>query len=224
MVARSALSDRIPKVLMPSAFTRDYLRLYVLTDAEAIGARDLSDSVSDAITGGATMVQYREKRADRNTMYTNALRLRQLTRDRGVPFIINDYVDLALAVEADGVHVGQADLPPKVARKVSEGRLWIGVSTHSLAQAEVAAKENPTYVAVGPIFPTLSKRDPDPTIGVGGVRNIRRVLGEAMPMVAIGGIDVSTVQEVRDGGADGVSVISAAWADDIVSACRALTS
>ncbi len=187
-----------------------------------MGARDPAHAVGAAIEGGATLVQYREKTASRNTMYETALQLRRVTRDGGIPFVVNDFVDLALAVDADGVHLGQSDLPVAAARAAGGDRLWYGVSTHSPAQALVAAQAQPAYIAIGPVFPTASKADPDPAIGVDGIRAVRTALPD-VPLVAIGGISADTIAAVRAAGADGVSVIRAAWqAPDIAAACRAL--
>jgi len=209
---------------MGCTFTREFLRLYILTDTDAIGDRDLCTAVGDAIDGGATLVQYRDKHADRKTMYANALQLRALTRERGIPFVINDYVDLALAVEADGVHVGQDDLPAAVVRRIAQDRLWVGVSTHSIEEAGAALADEPAYLAVGPVFPTRTKANPDPVIGVEGVRAVRTLVGPDVPLVAIGGIDLSTAAAVRKAGADGIAVVSAIWSSDIVGACRALAT
>ena len=124
----------------------------MITDHALIGPRDVGTVVEAAIAGGATLVQYREKHAERKVMYDTALRLREVTRARGIPFVVNDFVDLALAVGADGVHLGQYDLPLDAARRIAGTRLWYGVSTHSVDQALNAAANEPAYVAIGPVF------------------------------------------------------------------------
>lgn len=208
---------------MPIPFDRHHLHLYVVTERAALRTGDLCEAVRAAVAGGATLVQYREKHLDRNTMYTNALQLRALTRDLHVPFVVNDYVDLALAVEADGVHLGQTDLPLAAAREVAGDRLWYGCSTHSAAQAHAACtRDVPDYVAIGPVFPTATKTNPDPVVGLEGVRAVRAALPD-IPLVGIGGITPDTAPAVRAAGADGVCVIRAVWsAPDITAACRAL--
>lgn len=207
---------------MAIPFNRAHLHVYVITDPLLIGTRDLVDAVAEAVDGGATMVQYRDKDVPRNIKYETALRLRRLTRNCGVPFIVNDEADLALAVEADGVHLGRHDLPAAAVARFARDRLWIGVSTHDVAQAETACKDAPAYVAIGPVFPTGTKADPDPVVGLQGVRAVRAAIGD-VPLVGIGGITLDNAPSVRRAGADGVSVISAVWrSSDVRSACRAL--
>lgn len=194
----------------------------MIADAAMLGARDAGAAVEAAVAGGATLVQYRDKSQSRKAMYDGALRMREVTRALGVPLVVNDYVDLAVAVEADGVHLGQADLPVAAARAVAGERLWYGVSTHSVEQASAAAVARPAYVAVGPVFATGTKDAPDPVVGLDGVRAVRNALPD-MPLVGIGGITAATAEDVRAAGADGVSVISAVWrAADIAAACRAM--
>lgn len=210
--------------MLPISFDRQQLHLYVITDHHLIAPRDVADAVTAAVEGGATLVQYREKGADRASVYATALRLRDVTRSRGVPFVVNDFVDCALAVQADGVHLGQGDLPLAAARAVGGRKLWYGVSTHSVAQARAIAREAPAYVAIGPVFPTRTKKDPDPAVGLAGVRAVRHAVGD-LPVVAIGGIGPTEAARVRAAGADGISVISAAWAaGDVAAACRALAA
>lgn len=205
-------------------FHSQQLHLYVITDDVLLGSRDPADAVAEAIAGGATLVQYRAKHQSRNAMYATALRLREVTHASAVPLVVNDFVDLALAVQADGVHLGQRDLPLHAARVVAGDRLWYGVSTNTLAQAHAAAAEAPAYLAVGPVYPTGTKSDPNPVVGLAGLRAVRAALPH-VPLVAIGGITAETAGDVRAAGANGVSVISAAWrTPDIAAACRALTA
>ena len=184
--------------------------------------RDETDAVAAAVQAGVTLVQYREKHLSRKAMYEHALRLRAVTREAGVPFVVNDYVDLALAVGADGVHLGQDDLPVEAARALAGDQLWYGVSTHSVQQAVAAWAARPAYLAIGPVFTTETKTNPDPVVGLAGVRAVRDMLPDA-PLTAIGGITASNAADVRAAGADGVCVISAVWqAPHIDVACRAL--
>lgn len=139
--------------------------------------------------------------------YAEALLLRKVAHELGVLFIINDRCDLALAVDADGVHLGQGDLPLNLARKVMGPNRLIGISTHSREQVQAATAGGPDYLGYGPILRPSSKVDHDPVVGVEGLRAVRALT--ALPIFAIGGITVESVEEVMRAGADGVAVISA---------------
>jgi len=154
---------------------------------------------------GVTLLQYRNKSGNARQMLDQA---RELKRRLGnsVKLVMNDRADLALAANFDGVHVGQDDLTPAGARKVIGDRLWLGVSTHNPEQVNEAAGTSADYIAVGPVFATASKMNPDPVIGLEGVRRARELTRK--PLVAIGGITRTNCRSVIEAGADSVAVIS----------------
>jgi thiamine-phosphate pyrophosphorylase len=158
--------------------------------------------------GGATLVQLREKNLPAFDFYNEAKAALVVARERGVTLIINDRVDLALALRASGVHLGQDDLPPDAARRLLGNDAIIGYSTHNVAQAIAAAVLPIDYVAIGPILPTGTKANPDPVVGLDGLRAVRKAIG-AMPLVGIGGITQANARTVIDAGADSVALISA---------------
>jgi len=181
--------------------------LYLIADRQACGGRPLPDIVRAATAAGVRWVQYREKSLTRRARYEEAVRLRLLTRETGAALIINDELDLAVAVEADGLHLGQEDLPLPVARRwLGAGRL-IGVSTHTVDEARRAIDEGADYIAVGPIFATTTKAAARPPVGCDAVRRVRAMTG--IPLVAIGGITPENVGETIRAGAAGAAVISA---------------
>jgi len=153
---------------------------------------------------GVTLFQYRNKRDSARQMLSQARELRR--RLEGVRLIMNDRADLCLAAGFDGVHVGQEDMSVEGARRVLGDRLWVGVSTHIPEQVEAAAATSADYVAVGPVFPTSTKANPDPVIGLEGVRVARSLTRK--PLVAIGGITRQNCDSVLEAGADAVAVIS----------------
>lgn len=155
--------------------------------------------------------------------YREAVLLRQAAADVGARFLVNDRCDLALAVEADGVHLGQQDLPVQMARAILGPDKWIGLSTHTEAQVAAATASGADYLGFGPIFPPGSKRDHDPVVGIEGLRRIRRLT--SLPVFAIGGIAHDHLRAIIGAGADGVAVISAiAQAPDVTAASRAFAS
>lgn len=162
--------------------------------------------------GGAQFVQLREKHLSPREFYVEAEVALRVARERGVRLIINDRVDIALAVGADGVHLGQDDLAPEAARRVLGEDALVGFSTHSVEQALEAASLPVDYVAIGPIFATSSKEKADPVVGLDGLRRVREAIGD-LPLVAIGGITRENVHEVLAAGADSVAVISALLAE-----------
>ena len=160
------------------------------------------------IQAGATLIQYRDKSQNIRHMLSCARELRRVTRGR-VRFIINDRTDICLAAEADGVHLGQDDLSPQAAHRMfAEARkpLWIGISTHNPEQLREASTLPVDYLAVGPVFATTAKANPDPVIGLEGVRQARAITNK--PLVAIGGITRVNCREVIEAGADSVAVIT----------------
>lgn len=195
-------------------------RLYVVTDAGLSRGRSHRAVIEAAIIGGATIVQYREKHASTRQMIEEALELRDLTRRAGVPLTVNDRVDVALAVDADGVHVGQDDMPVALARRLIGNKL-LGVSVHSLSEALQAVRDGADYLGVGPIFATTTKPDAGPPIGLDGLRAIRQHV--SIPIVAIGGINQDNAADVVRAGVDGIAVVSAVVAaDDVTAAARQL--
>ena len=195
-------------------------RLYVVTDAGLSRGRSHRAVIEAAIIGGATIVQYREKHASTRQMIEEALELRDLTRRAGVPLTVNDRVDVALAVDADGVHVGQDDMPVALARRLIGNKL-LGVSVHSLSEALQAVRDGADYLGVGPIFATTTKPDAGPPIGLDGLRAIRQHV--SIPIVAIGGINQANAADVVRAGVDGIAVVSAVVAaDDVTAAARQL--
>src|SRR5690349_1383766 len=180
--------------------------LYVVLDRAAARGRDLDDLLAAVIDGGCRMVQLREKTWPSGTLLPLARRLRERCGRAGVTFIVNDRVDLAVAVGADGVHVGQDDLPAAVARPLLRAGMLLGVSTHSVEQARAASDAGADYIAVGSMYPTATK----PEFQLVGPPLIRKLRGELrVPLVGIGGISHDNVADVVRAGADGVAVISA---------------
>ena len=165
------------------------------------------EQVRRLVAGGATLIQLRDKTATSGEFYESCADAVRLGRENGVTMIINDRVDIALACEANGVHLGQDDLPPQDARRLLGPRAIIGYSTHSIEQAIAAVKLPVDYIAIGPVFSTTTKSDPDPVVGVSGLRAVRSAAG-AFPLVAIGGITRATVGEVFSAGADSAAMIS----------------
>ncbi|HUJ78948.1 MAG TPA: thiamine phosphate synthase [Nitrospiria bacterium] len=178
--------------------------LYLIADRQACGSRPVAEVVRAATAAGVRWVQYRDKSSTRLVRYEEALRLRRLTREAGAALIINDELDVAVAVEADGLHLGQEDLPLPVARRWFGGRL-IGVSTHTLEDARRAIDEGADYIAVGPIFATSIKSDRTP-VGCDAIRRVRALT--SIPLVAIGGITPETIGETIRAGATSAAVIS----------------
>jgi thiamine-phosphate pyrophosphorylase len=183
--------------------------LYVILDRGAAGDRDLALVLDAVLEGGCRVVQLREKTMPLAELYPVARALRRRCREAECLFIVNDRVDLALAVEADGVHVGQDDLPAREARRLLRPGMILGVSTHDESQARRARDEGADYVAVGSMFPTGSKTG----FRLVGPDLVRRVRPEIpVPLVAIGGITLDNVTEIIQAGADAVAVISAVCA------------
>jgi thiamine-phosphate pyrophosphorylase len=181
--------------------------LYLVTDSALARGRPLLDVVRAAVDGGVTCVQVREKGLSSRAYVERLLSVRPLLRERGIPLFVNDRVDVALAVGADGIHLGQTDLPLAMARSVAAGRLLIGVSSESVQDAVDAERGGADYVSVSPVFSTPTKTDTAPALGLDGVRAVRRAV--RVPVVAIGGIGATNAADVIRAGADGVCVVSA---------------
>jgi thiamine-phosphate pyrophosphorylase len=196
-------------------------RLYVITDHTLARGRDQVEIIEAAIRGGATMVQLRDKDRPARDQFALGLRLRELTRRTGTILIVNDRIDIALAIGADGVHLGQDDLPPRIARQQLGADAIIGVSVGNPAEFDVVRREGADYLGTGPYAATGSKGDAGGAIGATGIAAVRQIT--KLPMVAIGGISLANADPALRAGADGVSVISAiVGAADPESAARAL--
>jgi thiamine-phosphate pyrophosphorylase len=180
-------------------------KLYPITDARLSGLSH-AEQVARLNDGGASLVQLREKHLSPREFYQAAEEALVVARARNVRLIINDRADIALAIGADGVHLGQDDLPPCAARELLGERAIIGFSTHSIEQATEAASLPVDYIAIGPIFDTSSKENPDAPVGLDGLSRVRQAIGQT-PLVAIGGITPETAREVIAAGADSVAVI-----------------
>jgi thiamine-phosphate pyrophosphorylase len=180
-------------------------RLYVILDAALLKTPEI-DCAKSLVDAGVCLVQYRNKRATARELFESSQELAAFFKPHQVRFIVNDRADVAALTDADGVHVGQEDLGVAEARAVIGAGKWVGVSTHNEQQVVEAAGSSADYVAVGPIFATGSKMNPDPVVGVGLVRRARAMMEK--PIVAIGGITVERAAEVLEAGADSVAVIS----------------
>jgi len=189
------------------------LSLYLIVGAADTRRTPFEEVVLSAVAGGVSVVQLRDKQSCTRDQLANAKRLKALLAPRGVPLIVNDRVDVALAAGADGVHLGQDDMPPADARRLVGAEMLIGTSVHNAREAAGVDPELVDYVGVGPAFGTASKANPDPAIGPSGVAELRRRVG--LPAVAIGGITADNANRLADTGVDGVAVISAiCHADD----------
>lgn len=182
-------------------------KIYPITDTEISGLSH-SEQVKRLIDGGATLIQLREKRLPAREFYSDAEAAMGIARAAGARLIINDRVDVALALGADGVHLGQTDVPVDAARRLLGDEPLIGFSTHNLPQVQEAMGLPIDYLAFGPIFSTTTKSNPDPVAGLTALARIRAAAG-SIPLVAIGGISPSNIREVFQSGANSVAVISA---------------
>lgn len=199
-------------------------RVYPITDTRISGLSH-ADQVALLAEAGATFVQLREKSLPALDFYNEAKAALAVAEQRGVTLIINDRVDIALALGAPGVHLGQDDLPPDAARKLLGDDAIIGYSTHSVPQAIAAVVLPVDYLAIGPIFPTSSKTNPDPVVGLDGLRAVRKAIGNRR-LVGIGGITPENAPNVIRAGADSVALISSLWSggrNAIVERYRALS-
>ncbi|VBB06971.1 thiamine phosphate synthase [Lucifera butyrica] len=180
--------------------------LYLVTDRQLLAGKDLLATVEQAIRGGVTLVQLREKELCTREFYHWAQRLKTVTDTYGIPLIINDRADIALAVDADGLHVGQEDMPLSVARQILGTEKIIGVSVSSVEEALAAQAGGADYLGVGAIFATATKRDAD-SVSLPGLQRIKEQT--RLPVVAIGGIQAANVRRVMETGVDGAAVVSA---------------
>jgi len=181
-------------------------RLYPILDAGRFPGRDaMLLTAEELISGGATLLQYRNKTATSRQILEDARELKKRV-GASVRLVMNDRADLCLAAEFDGLHVGQEDLSPEAARRVIGPNCWLGVSTHNTEQLKEADATTANYLAIGPVFATSSKHRPDPVVGMAGVRRARQLTRK--PLVAIGGITRANALDVLQAGADSVAVIS----------------
>lgn len=192
--------------------------LYLVTDRDILSSSSLENAVESAIKGGCTVVQLREKTASSREFYNIALKIKAVTDHFGVPLIINDRVDIALAVDADGVHVGQSDIPASVVRNIIGCDKILGVSANDLCEAVSAQNAGVDYIGVGAMFATGTKTDARLT-SMEELHLIRENIN--IPIVVIGGINKSTIPMFKGSGIDGIAVVSAIiGADDIESAAH----
>lgn len=189
--------------------------IYLVTDEGCLQGRALLDCVREALDGGVTLVQYRAKTASSAEMYAEALQLKALCDSFKVPLIINDRLDIAMAVGAAGVHLGQDDLPCAAARKILGENYIIGVSAHNPAEAKAALQSGADYLGCGAVFGTATKADVK-KLGTEGLTAICREKG--LPVVGIGGVTADNYSEVRAAGADGAAIVSGILAQPDISA------
>jgi thiamine-phosphate pyrophosphorylase len=200
---------------------RRQLRLYLVTDQALCRGRTLPDVVAAAVQGGVTCVQLREKESSTREFLAQALALKALLAPRGIPLVINDRVDVALACGAEGVHLGQTDMPPDEARRLLPPQVFIGWSVEVPEDIKRSATMPLDYLGVSPVFATPTKTDTKAPWGLAGLRSIRALTD--LPLVAIGGIHLGNAAEVVAAGADGLAVVSALCsADDPAAAARAM--
>ena len=196
--------------------------LYLVTDRRWLGERTLWDGIEEAILGGVTLVQLREKEISSKEYLELAQRVKEVTDRHGIPLIINDRIDIAMAIDADGVHLGPEDLPVPLARKLMGNGKIIGSSAASVAEALLFQAQGADYLGVGAVFPTATKQGTE-KVGLEDLREIKSAVH--IPVVAIGGIRAENAKPVMETGVDGVAVVSAIMAHtDIREAARQLLS
>lgn len=192
------------------------VKVYPITDVRLTGLSH-AEQVTLLIQGGATLIQLREKNLSPREFFPQAQAALEVARAHDVSIIINDRVDIALALHADGVHLGQHDMPPHAAREILGDEALIGFSTHNPAQALSARTLPIDYLAIGPIFPTSSKKNPEQLVGLDGLREVRDAVGH-LPLVAIGGITAQNIKSVLKEGANCVALIGAVLTDPLTIA------
>lgn len=192
--------------LEPGTLNQRLPPIYPVTDTR-LSRLSHAGQVEQLIEGGATLIQLREKHASTRAFYDDAEKALEIARKHDVKIIINDRVDIAFTLGADGVHLGQDDLPPAEARKILGANAIIGFSTHSIEQALEAAGLPVDYIAFGPVYDTTTKENPDRTVGLDALRSVRKAIG-SFPLVAIGGINSGNIRPVFEAGADSAAIIS----------------
>jgi len=195
-------------------------KLCFIADATAPGDRDIIRLIRRAVLGGATIIQLRSKTWSTREFLDVAFKAKALLERRSIPLFINDRVDIALVCGAQGVHLGQSDMPAGEARRILGKRALIGISANTIAEARRAEKEGADYLGVGPVFFTSSKQDIPEVLGIEGFRAIRRKVH--IPVLAIGGINAGNARSLIAAGADGIAVISAISraVDPFLAACQ----
>jgi len=196
-------------------------KLCLVADSEAAKGRYLLNLIEKAVDSGVTLVQLRAKELQTREFLQLALQTAKLLKEKSIPLIINDRIDIALACGAEGVHLGQEDIPLPYARKILGKKKRIGISVNTVNEAEEAEKGGADYLGVGPVYYTPSKRDLKAILGPSGLKVIREKV--KIPILAIGGINAENAREVMSCGVDGIAVISALMeAEDIAEATREL--
>lgn len=195
------------------------VRLYAITGEEFHPNRPLLEVMEEAILGGVDIIQLRDKTSSKRVILEKARALRELTKKYDIPLIINDHIDIALAVNADGVHLGQDDLPLKEARQIIGDDKIIGISTHRIEEARAAQEGGADYIGVGPIFPTQSKKDVVAPVTTKYIEQVAKEI--TIPFFAIGGIKRHNVDQVIQAGAKRICMISEiVGADDVRGVCQ----
>lgn len=195
--------------------------LYLVTDRSILKGEDIFSATEKALKGGVTLVQLREKEISSLDFYNIALKMKELVSSYNVPLIINDRLDIALAVDADGLHIGQEDLPLKIARRLLGPSKILGYSVSNIKEAIFGEENGADYLGAGPVYPTGSKADAGNPIGAEGLQKIKEKV--SIPVVGIGGIGIGNIAEVKKTGIDGVSLISAILgSSDIEGTSKAL--
>lgn len=186
--------------------------LYLITDRELAGSKNFFIAVRRALAGGVSLLQVREKSVSSREFYNIGIELKKLAAEFAVPMIINDRADIAVALDADGVHVGQDDLPLQTIRRIIGKDKILGYSVSNIEEALYGEKMGADYLGAGPVYPTGSKQDAGAAIGVEGLKAIKGSV--KIPVVGIGGIGPNRLSQVKDTGIDGISVISAILSQD----------
>lgn len=192
--------------------------LYLVTDRQLMNCDSLTEAVEQAILGGCTMIQLREKELSSLEFYNQAVAVKQVTDKYHIPLIINDRIDIAMAVQATGVHIGQHDLPAAAVRKVIGENMLLGVSASSIAEAIQAQQDGADYLGVGAMFPTGTKTDAD-SVSMEELQKIRTAV--SLPIVVIGGINKGNAGRFKPMGIDGLAVVSAIIAQSDIKAAAA---
>ena len=192
--------------------------LYLVTDRQLMSCDSMTEAVEQAIVGGCTMIQLREKELSSLEFYNQAVAVKQVTDKYHIPLIINDRIDIAMAVQATGVHIGQHDLPAAAVRKVIGENMLLGVSASSIAEAIQAQQDGADYLGVGAMFPTGTKTDAD-SVSMEELQKIRAAV--SLPIVVIGGINKGNAGRFKPMGIDGLAVVSAIIAQSDIKAAAA---
>jgi len=181
-------------------------RIYPLTDHKHLQGKTVSDRIGEAVQSGVQMIQLRDKRETMGNLFSEAIKIRSITREHNTLFIVNDRVDLAMLCDADGVHLGQEDLPVEEARKILGDSKIIGISTHSIDEVRQACETSADYLAFGPVYATSTKENHTPLQNISELNRAAQLVDR--PLFAIGGITLDRLEEVFSTGTTGVAVIS----------------